>query len=207
MWTFPRRKPRDGHVLDPRNANAWVADLDAASASLDAANVADTLADEARASVLADAGQARIKVLADWEEFGVTDEVGTEVLKGAGWTVIQSYSFSHDGGVLEVLWSGQYEGNSDNNEVASLQTGIRVNGGTVPETVIGDQDSTVEGPSMELGLGGYFGGFTNHLAVRLPPGNYTVEGVAQVLELPGVTSDPILTFWIAGNNMLIASYP
>jgi hypothetical protein len=192
QWVKPRHKVRDSGVINPEDFNEAIRPFDEqAKSAIGSSNVSSEALSTLDRSTNYEEGIAlRVAIVQRESELAEDEDPGTEVsvTESMGWVVVHKKEFSTLGGSLYMLWSFQMGCGSDQNEIVSVQYGLRVNGGVINELVVGDQDYFDSAPSMELGVGGFHQGVEVDGAVQLPPGRHLVECVAKTIPLPGLTT-------------------
>lgn len=87
---------------------------------------------------------------------------------------------SKDGGMFRVVVGGQWGSESITpgppTSISSyLIFGLKVDGGIIPDSIIGDQDYAQSHDRMERGMAAQIGSFLIDFVVYLEPGNHTIE--------------------------------
>ena len=99
---------------------------------------------------------------------------------GVVWPSKLSKTFSSlEGGMFRIVAGGQW--GSERIAVVAVSSyliySLRVDGGIIPDSAIGDQDFAQEHAKMEKGQGGQLGAFLIDFTMYLGPGSHTVEVV------------------------------
>lgn len=212
MWRFPRRIPKSGRVADSEDLNEGFFPLVAASGHLGEGNWQDDMSGQLNSVTEVAAGIAYDASFVGNAHYagGPVDTAiagglyGGLVQIGSGWTQVASATRTIDVEVGPVIvmasfQHGRRRPNNGSNEpdrhaYVHVQYGIRLDGSTLPISVVGDQDSGSEGQAMERGLWNYRQGVDIFQIVDVAPGRHTFELVChaegELGDLEGDEDDP-----------------
>lgn len=109
---------------------------------------------------------------------------------------------SEDGGHFRLVAGGQYSvPETEPDSTSYTLFAYRIDGGVLPDSVVGDQDFFSSDDHMEIGTSGAHDSFLLDLTVYLSPGIHTIEVVGQTRNIegtrreePGVGPDNLYIF-------------